>query len=141
MATPRKTGAVMLTYAIDNNTIVYDATQEGGSEHARKHFWVSEEGDGTVKLADNNNTLVGELMDVYADNTCSVATTGEGLQGISGAANGVNRGNQLVGATGDAIRGQTGGYVKNAGTQVNGRGVTTTVPAAAKNTVVTINFP
>ena len=139
MATKRKTGAVIQTFK-HNNTITYSADQPGGSVHARKQFSVSMIDDDTVRLAADGVGVTGELLDVEADGYCSVIVEGQGLQGKMGAANGVGINDKVVGAVGPSVGGQTGGYLKNGGTDTDGRGNVTSREGTAAGSVVTYNL-
>ena len=140
MATKRKTGQVIQTFK-HNNTISYDRTKVGGSDHALGNYAVAMSGNNEVKLAGDGDAITGELLEVDNDSYCSVIVRGEGLQFKMGSANGIQVEELMVGATGDTVGGQTGGYVKSAGTQVDGRGQVTEVSGTAKNSIVTANFP
>ena len=137
MATDRKTGMRVETYK-HNSTISYDATQPGGSVHALKGFAMKAVAAG-AGLVQAGEAILGELLTVSRDGYCSVAVEGQGLNFIQGAANGVSPGNKLVGAIGDSVGGQTGGYVANTGSDVDGRFYATKVASSAKNAKVTAN--
>ena len=139
MATKRLTGATIQTFKIDNSTITYDGTKQGGSDHALGNFSVHSSDGDTVALVGDGETITGELLEVERDQYCSVMVAGQGVQGKMGAANGASAGDKLVGATGDAVRGQTGGYVKAAGTDADGRGLVTDTSGSAKNDTVSYN--
>ena len=134
----RLTGGIIATYKIDNSTITYDATKAGGSDHALGNFSVITGSDNTVSLVTANQRITGELLEVFADLSCSVMVSGPALKGKLGSASGATAGDGLVGDAGDAVNGQTGGYVKNgfssAGTT---RGSVTAASGTAKNSIVT----
>ena len=142
MATKRKTGIKFQTFKHDA-TITYSATEVGGSVHANKHFTVKSTGNGEVGLAGAGDAILGELFDVSADGNCLVAVEGQGLQGLSGGtgANGVAAtGVKVVGGTGPSVGGQTGGYIKTAGADVDGRAYVTDTAGATASAVVTYNL-
>lgn len=140
MATNRKTGQKIQTYKHDTS-IKYDADSLGGSKHALGNFAVGTSGNNEVGLVGANNAIVGELLTVAPDGYCNVVVAGEGLEFKMGTASGMTNGNQIVGATGDSVDGSTNGYAKNAGTDVDGRGIVTEVSGTAKNSIATVNFP
>lgn len=140
MATKRLTGQVIETFK-HNNTISYSKDQVGGSVHALGNYAVKATGNGEVGLVGAGEAILGELMEVSRDGYCSVTVEGQGLQFKMGAASGVTVGNRIAGATGDSVGGQTGGYVVNAGADVDGKGHVTDVAGTAKNSVVTVNIP
>ena len=139
MATNLKTGSTIETFK-HNSTITYDGTKLGGSEHALKGFAVKAVSAG-VGLVQDGEVVLGELLEVEKDGNCTVRVEGQGIDFIMGAANGATPGNAIVGALGDSVNSQTGGYVKNAGTDVDGRGVITKVSGSTKNSKVTVNLP
>ena len=138
MATNRTPGGRTETFK-HNSTISYDATKRGGSEHALSNFAVKAVSAG-VGLVQDAEVILGELMEVYADGNCTVKLTGT-LEFKMGAANGATPGSQLVGALGDSVNSQTGGYVKSGGNDVDARGVVKKVSGSTKNSIVTTTFP
>ena len=141
MATNRKLRQQRETFK-HNNTITYDATKVGGSDHALGNFAVTMTGNGEVGLVGADNSITGELLTVEEDGYCSVIVEGQGLQFKMGTASAVTAGDVLVGATGDSVGGQTGGYVKASGSgDEDARGLATEVSGTAKNSIVTANFP
>lgn len=139
MATKRKTGIKFETFKHDSS-IAYKADEVGGSVHANKHFSVKPVSNGTVGLTTAGSMVLGELFEVSQDGYCSVGVEGQGLQGLSGAANDVdNVGTPLVGAAGDTVGGQTGGYVKKAQSGDEEARFIVTDTAAPKNSTVTYN--
>ena len=139
MATNRKPGQGRETFK-HNNTITYDKDKLGGSDHALNNFAVTPTGNGEVGLATADNLIAGELLEVYADGYCTVITDGRGLQFKLGTASGAAVGDVLVGAVGDTVGGQTGGYVKAAGSgDEDGRYYVTELSGTAKNSIVTAN--
>ena len=139
MATNRKAGQIRETFK-HNNTITFDRTKNGGSEHALGNFAVTMTGNGEVGLATADNLIAGELLTVDSDGYCSVVVRGTGLQFKLGTASGATAGDALVGAVGDSVGGQTGGYVKAAGTgDEDARFFVTETSGTAKNSIVTAN--
>ena len=80
MADPRKTlsyqgvNAEYATFKIDNSTITYDSTQDGGSSVVGRAVTLS--ADATVKLAGDGDAVTGRLMTVESDGFCTVLTDG-----------------------------------------------------------------
>lgn len=77
MADPRATVAIddlgverKVTYLIDNNTITYSSSQVNGS--ASVDLAVTFSAPKTVALAADGESVVGQLEQVFADNTCIV---------------------------------------------------------------------
>ena len=139
MATNRKAGQERQTFK-HNNTISYDRTKVGGSDHALGNFAVTMTGNDQVGLAGADNVIAGELLMVSEDGYCSVVLRGSGLQFKLGTASGATVGDVLVGAVGDSVGGQTGGYVKAAGSgDEDARFFVTEVSGTAKNSIVTAN--
>ena len=142
MAVKAAPGAKIQTFK-HNNTITYSATAVGGSVHANGNFAVGPSANDEVGLVADNGVITGELLEVSSDGYCSVKVEGIGLQFKQGTANGASAGNALIGATGDSVGGQTGGYVKNAtAAQARfSRGLVTDISATTKNAIITTNFP
>ena len=125
--------------------ITYDGTKPGGSDLARRNLAAHLSGNGTVSIAGDGESVIGQLIDVFADDTCTVAYEGV-LTFLQGAANGVTVGSPIVGATGDSIGGQTNGYVKTAPTNqvaaaAAGRGLATEVHSNVKGGEVSVALP
>lgn len=77
-------GQVIETFAIDNSTITYSATEEGGS--AAVGLAVTLSAARTVALAADADRVIGKLIAVEADGTAAVITKGVvTLPGGSGA--------------------------------------------------------
>lgn len=80
MADPRKTvsfegiGAVNATFAIDDSTITYDATEENGS--AQVGLAVTLSAAKTVALAADGEAVIGKLLRVEADDYAVVQVAG-----------------------------------------------------------------
>lgn len=80
MADPRSTvdftdiDAEYATFIIDNSTIVYSATQVGGS--AQVGLAVNLSASKTVQLADDATRVLGTLIKVEADNKATVQISG-----------------------------------------------------------------
>lgn len=77
MADPRATVAIddlgverKVTYLIDNSTITYSSSQVNGS--ASVGLAVTFSAAKTVALAADGESVVGQLVQVFADNTCTV---------------------------------------------------------------------
>ena len=124
--------------------ITFDSTKPGGSDVARKNLAVHLSGDGTVSIAGAGESVIGQLIDVFADNRCSVAVAGV-LTFLQGAADGAVVGTPIVGAAGDSIGGQTNGYVAAAASSAAGaragRGLVTEVHSNTKGGEVSVLLP
>lgn len=97
------------TFIIDNSTITFDATKAGGSAVVGRAVTLS--GNGTVALTVDGDTVLGRLVQVFADNKASVQVSGYcELPGGNGAT--VTAGSKIVGALGAA---SAKGYIKNCG--------------------------
>lgn len=133
-----------LTFKTNATSIPYDSTKPGGSDLARRNLAVHLSASGTVSIAGDNESVLGQLVDVCGDNTCSVAVRGV-MTFLQGAASGVTVGDPIVGATGDSIGGQTNGYVKAAANTAAGaragRGLATDVHSNTKGGEVSVLLP
>ena len=101
MADPRLTvgfdgiAAEYATFKIDNSTIVYSATQNGGSAAVGKAVTMS--ADDTVALANDGEAVIGKLIKVESDNIATVQIKGAvTLPGGTSAS--LTRGKKIVGA-------------------------------------------
>ncbi len=65
---------VIETFVIDNSTITYSATAEGGSAAVGKAVTLS--GNRTIELAADADPILGKLMLVEADGVAAVITKG-----------------------------------------------------------------
>ncbi len=80
MADPRldvkfdEIGVELVTFKIDNSTITYDATEANGS--AEVGLAVTYSAAETVQLVGDGEAVVGKLINVEADNYCTVQTAG-----------------------------------------------------------------
>ena len=63
-----------ITLKIDASTITYSATEENGS--AAVGMAVTLKADDTVELAGDGEFVAGKLLEVFADNTCTVQIAG-----------------------------------------------------------------
>ncbi len=114
MANPRNTvdfegiGEEYSTFKIDAVTITYDSTQKNGAAATAIGKAVTLSADGTVALADDNQTVVGKLVLVEADGKATVQTGGfMKLPGGNGAT--LTLGARIIGAQGAAA---AKGYIK-----------------------------
>jgi hypothetical protein len=113
MANPRKkilhegVNQLFETFLIDNSTITYDSTKDGGSSQVG--LAVSFSANDTVKLSEDGNFVLGKLVAVESDGTCTVQTKG-GCTLPAGNAATVTAGSTIVGALGAA---SAKGYVRN----------------------------
>lgn len=120
--------AEFATFKIDNSTITYSATSDGGSSVVGRavNFSAAE----TVQLAGDAGAVIGKLIQVHPDNTATVQIKG-GMTLPGGAAASLTVGKKIVGAASAApadgyIRevntaqaaelGLARGYIVNAGT-------------------------
>jgi len=93
------------TFLIDNSTITYSVSQANGSAQVGKAVKLST--NATVALAGDGEHVVGKLMEVFKDNTCTVQvggfatlpggtsatlTVGTGIVGDQGGAGGTHNG-------------------------------------------------
>ena len=80
MASPRKLfswegiGAKYATFKIDDSTITYDVDEAGGS--AEVGFAVGLSADETVQLVSDAEGVLGKLIKVEEDDTCTVQVRG-----------------------------------------------------------------
>lgn len=101
MADPRLSTSVVgidevtATFKIDDSTITYSATEDGGSAVVDRAVTMS--ADSTVKLADDGSAVIGKLLQVHSDNTCTVQIKG-GMTLPGGAAASLTLGKKIVGA-------------------------------------------
>lgn len=96
------------TYKIDNSTITYSATAEGGSSQVG--LAVTFSADDTVQLVGDGEAVVGKLIKVEPDNKATIQDGGYmTLPAGSGAT--TTRGTKIVGALG---AGSAEGYIRNA---------------------------
>ena len=107
-------GALTFKTASD---ITYDRAKDGGSDLARKGLWVEISGDNEVQMLTAGGTPLGQLLEVFGDNTCSVCVEGL-LTGLQGAVGGVSLGKGVMGAVGPSVGGQTNGYLAVPGNTV-----------------------
>jgi hypothetical protein len=103
-------GAVIATFKIDNSTIVYSATQNGGS--AAVGLAVTESAADTIKLTEDGEGVLGKLLAVESDNIATVQIGGAmKLPGGNGAS--LTRMKKIVGALG---AGNARGYIREVNT-------------------------
>jgi hypothetical protein len=116
MSNPRNTtdytdiDPLNVTYAIDNSTIVYSATEDNGS--AQVGLAVTFSADRTVALTADGNRVVGKLIKVEADNKATVQTEGY-VQLPGGASASLTVGKAIVGALGAS---SARGYIREVAT-------------------------
>jgi len=116
MASPRKLfswegiAAEYATFQIDNSTITYDVDQAGGA--AAVGSAVNLSAAETVQLAGDGGAVLGKLIKVEEDDTCTVQTRGfMQLPGGTGAS--LTLGKSIVGA---ASATPTDGYIREVAT-------------------------
>ena len=114
MANPRDTVSfvgidpVYVTFKIDNSTIIYSATANGGSSQIG--LAVTFSADDTVALTADGDAVVGKLIMVSPDNKCTVQIEG-GMTLPGGASATLTRGSAIVGALGAS---SAKGYIRSA---------------------------
>ena len=103
-------GRFTVTYLIDNSTITYSATEDGGS--AQVGLAVTFSADNTVQLVGDGEFVLGKLILVESDNKATVQVGGYmTLPGGSGAT--LTRGKSIVGDLGAA---SAEGYIREVAT-------------------------
>jgi hypothetical protein len=103
---------VFVTYKIDNSTITYSSTATRGS--ASVDLAVSLSADDTVQLASDAEAIEGKLIEVMADNYCTVQVGGYmTLPGGDSAS--LTRGKRIIGDLGAAA---AKGYIREVATAV-----------------------
>lgn len=101
-----------VTFSIDNSTIVFDITQDGGSASVGLAVMLS--GNATVALTSDGARVLGRLQLVEYDNKCTVQTGGYmKLPGGTGAT--LTAGEAVVGDLGGG-GGTSRGYIRNVAT-------------------------
>lgn len=126
-----------ITYLIDNSTITYSSSQVNGS--ASVGLAVTFSAAKTVALAADGESVVGKLMQVYADNTCSVKIGPRlVLPGGNGAS--LTLGKAIVGALNAS---SAKGYIREVATGTAAelgrcRGI---IEDAGTTTAVVVRFP
>ncbi len=82
MADPRDTlgfqgqHAKFMTFTADDSTVVYDEAQDNGSAQVGLAVTFTTAGDGTIKLTEDGEFVLGRLASVAADNKCTVQIAG-----------------------------------------------------------------
>ena len=116
MADPRlavandEVGAVFASFKIDNSTITYDATEDGGS--AQVGLAVGLSAADTVELVGDGEEVIGKLIKVESDNIATVQIKGcMELPGETGA--NLTLGKKIVGAA-SAV--PANGYIREVAT-------------------------
>jgi hypothetical protein len=98
------------TFKIDNSTITYSARAVNGS--ASVGLAVTYSADDTVALTQDGDHVVGTLLEVFADNFCTVQIEGYTLL-PGGASASLTRGKAIVGALGAS---SAKGYIREVAT-------------------------
>jgi hypothetical protein len=98
-----------VTFAIDNSTITFDATQDGGSAAVGKAVKLS--GNATVALTTDGSFVLGKLLLVEYDGKCTVQTGGF-MKLPSGASASLTVGKAIVGD----LDGATAGFIREVAT-------------------------
>jgi hypothetical protein len=103
-------GAVYATFLIDNSTVVYLATSDGGAATVGRAVNLS--AANTIQLAADGKHVLGKLCQVFSDNTCTVQIKGGmTLPGGNGAS--LTLGKSIVGAASVA---PANGYIREVAT-------------------------
>ncbi len=88
-------GALVETFTYDNSSITYSASEEGGSAQVGLAVTISANA-GVIALVGDGGFVLGKLLKVESDGTCSVQTKGiVELPGGHGAT--LTRGKAIVG--------------------------------------------
>jgi hypothetical protein len=104
--------AVYVTFKIDNSTITYDSTEVRGCASTMRDMAVGLSAAETVELVGDGEEVVGKLIEVFADNYCTVQVGGVmTLPGGSGAT--LTLGKKIVGDL-DALSAE--GYIREVNT-------------------------
>ena len=118
MADPRlavsydEIGAVYASFKIDDSTITYDSTKDGGSDQAGLAVTLVAGTADTIELVGDGEFVLGKLISVEADGIATVQVAGAmELPGGSGAT--LTRGKAIVG---DLGAGSAEGYVREVDT-------------------------
>ena len=117
MSDPRLTldyrgqNAEFLTFPIDNSTITYSATTANGSASVGKAVTFTTAGDGTIKLTEDGEFVLGRLTNVTHDNYATVQVGGV-IKLPPGASASTTEGKQIVGD----LDGSTKGYIREVAT-------------------------
>ena len=96
------------TFLIDNSTITFDSTKVNGS--ASVGLAVTMSAAKTVALTADGDAVIGQLIQVFADNTCTVKC-GDVLTLPGGASATLTLGTAIVGALGAS---SAKGYIRSA---------------------------
>ncbi len=84
------------TFAIDDNTITYDATKKNGSDQVGLAVTMTADTVPTVQLAGDGEAVVGKLIGVEKDGYCTVQTQGN-MTLPAGTSATLTRGKKIVG--------------------------------------------
>ena len=90
-------GAVYAPFLIDDSTITYDATEDGGS--AQVGLAVALSAAETIELAGDGEEIVGKLVKVESDNVATVQIAG-GMTLPAGTSASLTVGKKIVGDLG-----------------------------------------
>lgn len=105
-----------LTFKIDNSDITYSATAAGGSAVVGRAVMLS--AAGTVRLTGAGTHVLGKLLQVEADNYCTVECGS--VVTLPKGDNAIAVGDRVVGDTLSAERGYIRGSVEPTGSYVEG---------------------
>jgi hypothetical protein len=118
MSDPRLTSdfqgqnAEFMTFPIDNSTITYSATVAKGSASVGKAVTFTSAGDGTIKLTEDAERVVGRLVLVTHDNYATVQVRGA-MKLPPGDSASITEGKAIVGDLGAA---NAKGYIREVAT-------------------------
>jgi hypothetical protein len=110
MADPRATldwrgqNAEFLTFTVDASTITYSATVANGSSQVGLAVTFTTAGDGTIKLTEDGEFVLGKLIGVQSDGTATVQIGGA-MKLPPGAGATITEGAAIVGDLDTAAKG------------------------------------
>ena len=126
MADPRKitkydeVNYLALTFKIDNSTITYDSTKEGGSSQVGYAVTLTGQADDTVALVGDGEKVTGKLITVSKDLFCAVQVQG-GMTLPGGTSATLTIGSSIVGDLG-GVSTTDKGYIQTGTTAGVARG-------------------
>ncbi len=103
--------AQFMTFLGDNSTIVYSATVANGSSQVGLAATFTSAGDGTVKLTEDGEFVLGRICQVTADNYVTVQIAGV-MRLKPGASASITEGKAIVGDLDTAAK----GYIREVAT-------------------------
>lgn len=103
--------AKYLTFPIDNSTITYSATVANGSSQVGLAATFTTAGDGTIKLTEDGEFVLGRICQVTHDNFATVQVAGV-MKLPSGTGASITEGKAIVGDLDTAAK----GYIREVAT-------------------------